>query len=146
LPLERPRGLAGRPASLELLMRGDSLELRCSRPPAPTAKEPPDAWLETDSVLLRVPLDPARLAEFRSHDPVPDVQTAGTNGGSWLASYCGQDENLGFEWQLSARDLGKKSEWENWKVLDSAPAGSEVEIQSVDISADAGGQEVPSRR
>ena len=37
---------------------------------------------------------------------------------SWRAFYSCVDETIGFEWQLWCRDLGKKAEWEHWKILE----------------------------
>jgi hypothetical protein len=121
IPLARPRGSAERAPSLELLLRRDSLEL-CSRDSTATNGNghPADSG-NVEVSFFRVPLDAAQLAEFRSEDPMPASSGAMTTGDSWQAFYSCQDEKLGFEWQLSVRDLGKKAEWEQWKILESAP-------------------------
>jgi hypothetical protein len=121
IPLARPRGSADRAPSLGLLLRRDSLEL-CSRDStAANGNGHPADSANVDVSFFRVPLDAAQLAEFRSEDPMPTSSDAMTAGNSWQAFYACQDEKLGFEWQLSLRDLGKKAEWEQWKILESAP-------------------------
>jgi hypothetical protein len=74
-------------------------------------------------VFLRVPLDSAALAEFRSNDPLQPSE----NGGSpehpvdrnfWRAFYSHEDEEAGIEWHLWVRDLTKKAEWDRWHVLE----------------------------
>ncbi|HYL46403.1 MAG TPA: hypothetical protein VEU52_05215, partial [Candidatus Limnocylindrales bacterium] len=146
LPLGQPRDAAARPATLELLLAGNTIVLRRLQAEITSGEAASGGSQEEEVVLLRVPLDTASLAEFRSHEPLSDAQPGAANGNSWLASYCCEDENLGLEWQLSARDLTKKAEWENWKILEPASAGSEPELQSAEISADAAGPEVPARR
>jgi hypothetical protein len=73
------------------------------------------------AVFLRVPLDPARLAEFRIHHPSSGADEISANGKSWQAFYSGGDSLAGYEWQLSLRDLEKKADWEQWKILESEP-------------------------
>jgi len=120
-PLARPRGSADRAPSLGLLLKRDSLEL-CSRDSATTNSNGHPADSESADVsFFRVPLDAAQLAEFRSEDPMPGSNGAMTAGNSWQAFYACENEKLGFEWQLSLRDLSKKAEWEQWKILESAP-------------------------
>ena len=72
-------------------------------------------------MFLRVPLDPARLAEFRIHHPSSGADEISANGKSWQAFYSGGDSLAGYEWQLSLRDLEKKADWEQWKILESEP-------------------------
>jgi len=122
LPLARARGSADRPTSLELLLRQNSIEL-CRHNAFATGNgngrsaDP----AEEKITFFRVPLDAAQLAEFRSQDPFAGANEAAANGNSWQAFYACQDEKLGFEWQLSLRDLEKKAEWEQWKILETAP-------------------------
>jgi hypothetical protein len=146
LPLKRPHDTADRPASLELSLRGHSIVLRCLRAGISSSNGSSNSASEEESVLFYVPLDTTRLAEFRSHEPLPNVQLSSTSGNSWLASYSRDDEKLGFEWQLSVRDLTKKAEWENWKILEPASAASEAGLQPAELSADVGAREVPARR
>jgi hypothetical protein len=120
VPLARPRGTAEIQPSLELLLRQNSLEL-CRRSPCPSDNQPGAQSGEDDTVFLRVPLDAALLSEFRSHDPGPNSVEAPALGNSWQAFYSSQDQQLGYEWQLSLRDLEKKAEWEQWKILEPAP-------------------------
>jgi hypothetical protein len=120
VPLARPRGTAEIQPSLELLLRHNSLEL-CRRAPCPSDNQLGAQSGEGDTVFLRVPLDAALLSEFRSHDPDPHSVEAPALGSSWQAFYSSQDQQLGYEWQLSLRDLEKKAEWEQWKILEPAP-------------------------
>jgi hypothetical protein len=137
MPLARPKGTAERPPSLELVIRGNSIDLCGHLSPG----APPSGNGHSDNghiggehtgeiVFFRVPLDAADLAEFRSHDPLGETKngngnSAGdqlnANGASWQAFYSSEDENQGIEWNLRVRDLCKKGEWERWKVLESAP-------------------------
>lgn len=146
LPLERAHDSADRPAALDLSLRGNSIVLRRLREGISSGNGSSNSDSEEESVLFCVPLDTTRLAEFRSHEPLPNVQLSSTNGNSWLAIYSREDENLGFEWQLSVRELTKKAEWENWKILEPASAASEAEPQPAEVIGDAGGREVPARR
>jgi hypothetical protein len=129
LALARPSLSADLPPSIELLLRSNSIELRghviAGVQPASGSGEsiPTDVG---DIVFFRVPLDPAALAEFRSHDPAEssDNRNGATtephaNGNSWQAFYSFYSDELGIEWQLRLRDLTRKSEWERWKILDS---------------------------
>jgi len=127
LPLARPGSSAMRPASIELLLRANAVEL-CghlrANPLTSSRNGHGDAVLE-ETVFLRVPLDTAKLAAFRSHDPAengsgdftPQGLSPGAN--SWHAFYSGSDDILGMEWQLRLHDLSKRSEWERWKILES---------------------------
>jgi hypothetical protein len=130
LALSRPVLSAEKPPSLELMLRANSLELRghlISAPAVSSGNGHSAAADDGEVTFFRVPLDTAQLAEFRSHDPA-DAATngdsadsvAGINGNSWQAFYSHQDEELGVEWQLRLRDLTRKSEWERWKILESA--------------------------
>jgi hypothetical protein len=132
LALSRPGPSAERPPSLELLLRGNSMEL-CGHFIPPSGKvsgnghaSPPPDW--DDVVFFRVPLDTAQLAMFRSHDPASNGNNGNgdaatrdlTGANSWEAFYSGGNEDLGVEWQLRLRDLTKKSEWERWKILEAS--------------------------
>ncbi len=133
LPLSRTGPSARRPPSLELLLRANSLELRgrLLRVSHRTSGNGHGTSEENgDVVLFRVPLDTARLAEFRSHDPADIANNGngnsagdelGINGNSWQAFYSHQNDELGFEWQLRLCDLTRKSEWERWKILETSP-------------------------
>lgn len=121
VPLARPRGATEIPPSLELLLRQNSLELcrrRSSIAPDTRADAQP---VEDITIFLRVPLDAVLLSEYRSHDPASSAVEIPANGNSWQAFYSCEDQDLGFEWQLSLRDLEKKAEWEQWKILEAAP-------------------------
>ena len=132
IPLARPNGTTERPPSLELVIRENSINLCGHLPLAAPASGNGHGDNERggEIVFFRVPLDAAHLAEFRSHDPLGEAMNgegksgAGgiqANGHSWQAFYSSEDESQGIEWQLRVRDLCKKSEWERWKVLESAP-------------------------
>jgi hypothetical protein len=148
LSLARPDGTARRPPSLELALRGNFMEL--SRHLVPSGGDRTNGngngnarsisgngtgdgnhAAGEESLLLRVPLDTAKLAEFRSHDPASSVENGNehsgeaagnSNGGSasnWQVFYSNHDEQLGVDWQLWLRDLSKKAEWERWKILET---------------------------
>ena len=131
LPLARPGLSAEQPPSLELALRGNSIEL-CGHltteveKPSSNGNAAAHKW--DDVVFFRVPLDAAQLAGFRSHDPMSSVGNGNGNSGvqemsggpnSWQAFYSDRNEALGIEWQLWLRDLTKRSEWERWKILES---------------------------
>ena len=129
LPLARAARSAERPPSLELLLRSNSIELRGhldGRSPGAFGNGHNGSTSFSDVVFFRVPLDAAQLAPLRSHDPVGNgndnatVREVSARANSWNAFYSDRDETLGVEWQLRLRDLTKKSEWERWKILDSA--------------------------
>ena len=143
LALERPAGAGMRPRSLELLLRGDALELRASGPSSDlesSGNGTSDAG--HPQVLLYLPLDPAQLEEFRKDDLESEGEEDHSGNGSsnettphqrvnsasyWHAFYSGSDEGVGINWELRLRDLGKKAEWEHWHVWDSRtiPVGSD---------------------
>jgi hypothetical protein len=121
VPLARPQGTVEIPPSLELSLRQNSVELCRRRSPNLPGNGHGTQSLESDTPILRVPLDTALLSEFRSHDPISRTGESPANGNSWQAFYCSEDPTLGYEWHLSVRDLEKKAEWEQWKILESAP-------------------------
>jgi hypothetical protein len=127
-----PAGLsAERPPSLELVLHANSLELHghfLSGAQAASDDERGAAGEDCNTMFFRVPLDTAKLAEFRSHDPAHAASNGNGNaaggessfgGDSWQAFYSHQSEDADFEWQLRLRDLARKSEWERWKILES---------------------------
>src|SRR5208282_192963 len=132
LALARPGLSAERPPSLELVLRENSVDLigHFSASAGGAATNGGRNGLGHDQVtFFRVPLDTALLAEFRSHDPSEGAENGSgnsaaeeilTNANSWHAFYSGRNDGLGIEWQLRLRDLNKKSEWERWKILESA--------------------------
>lgn len=120
MPLARPTSTSLHPPSLELCLRQDSLEL-CRRSEFVPVNMRGSQQTADRAVFLRVPLDPARLADFRIHHPSSGADEISENGNSWQAFYSGGDSLVGYEWQLSLRDLEKKSDWEQWKILESAP-------------------------
>jgi hypothetical protein len=121
IPLARPRRSSDRPPSLELLLRQNALELCCLRATDGNGNGRSNEAGNEEITFFRVPLDAAQLAEFRSEDPFAGTNVSAANGNSWQAFYACQNEKLGFEWQLSLRDLEKRAEWEQWKILESAP-------------------------
>lgn len=125
-PLARPRRATERPPSLELLLRTNALELRGHVAQFPSGKDHATKSDPHETVFFHVPLDAARLAEFRSDDPLrpadeggPNADDVPANGASWQAFYAHDDERAGLEWQLWIRDLCKKSEWDRWKILET---------------------------
>ncbi|MGA9882770.1 MAG: hypothetical protein WBQ34_03520 [Candidatus Acidiferrales bacterium] len=138
LALARPAAAGLRSPSLELLLRGDALELRV--PQISVAAETNGNGHSSSpnpsqtAVLLEVPLDPAQLDEYRRNDSEPASEedrgenervngapnAQPLNGTSfWHAFYSGSDESLGIEWELRLRDLSKKVEWERWHIWES---------------------------
>jgi hypothetical protein len=137
LALARPELSSERPPSLELVLLSDALELRGHLAPGSARASGNGRGAAPDDgsiTFFRVPFDPGLLAEFRSSDPLAaDEADSSENGGgrraademavnpsSWQAFYFDDNESLGFEWQLSVRDLGKKAEWDRWRILESA--------------------------
>jgi hypothetical protein len=114
-----------RPPALELLLRANAIELRgrfvdFGKRSEVSGKAQGVAADAGDVIFFRVPLDSASLGEFRSEDPAdPAGEGNFANGNSWQAFYCDRDEQTGIDWQLRVRDLSQKSEWEQWKILDS---------------------------
>ena len=121
LALARPAAAGLRPPSIELLLRGDALELRAAlvwestettgngNSSAPHARQ--------TGLLLHLPLDAAQLEEFRGNDPerVSEEEHAqnGKNGARlqqlnsasyWHAFYSGVYEAHGIEWEIRLRD------------------------------------------
>ncbi len=145
LALARPSAAGLRPPALELLLRGDALELRASQiSAAPETSSNGRSGSESASeaaVLLRLSLDPAQLENYRRNDPESageeehredqhrdQANQVRMNSASfWHAYYSGSDEALGIEWELRLRDLGKKAEWERWRIWESGavPVGND---------------------
>jgi hypothetical protein len=128
LPLSRAGFSTAPPPSLGLQLRANSVELSAHLRPSPLGGPgygDSDAAMLEDVVFLRVPLDAAQLAPYRTHDPARNGTGEASQhefaaaGNSWQAFYFGRDETLGIEWQLRHDDLSKRSEWERWKILDS---------------------------
>lgn len=136
LALARPAAAGLRPPSIELLLRGESLELRAALVwDSAETNGNGNSGVPHDrqtGLLLHLPLDPAQLEEFRRNDPEradEDIHGGnGTNGAEpqrlhsasyWHAFYSGADEALGIEWEIRLRDLGKKAEWERWHIWES---------------------------
>jgi hypothetical protein len=129
LRLSPTKGSAARPATLELILRRNAVEL-CGYfiGSNGTASENGDQeFVRNEIVFFTVPLDSARLVNFRSHDPanLSDNGNGNTSKSvvpahetSWQAFYSNCDDTLGIEWQLRLRDLSKKAEWDRWKILE----------------------------
>jgi hypothetical protein len=125
LALARPGPSVERPPSLELLLRSDSVDLvgHLAAANGHSGNRHANGTGREDVCFLRVPLDTAKLAEFRSHDPLGDDEKEGlAPANSWRAFYSDRNDRLGIEWQLQLRDLNRKSEWERWGILESAVA------------------------
>lgn len=137
MPLARAEGLA-EPPSLQLVLEDETLKLAAQREggSGSASAVPMGGTGHGSDVFLRVPLDPMRLVEFRSHDPLrPEGNgSGGGNGhtgaragvaapeiGSWQAFYSHEDESVGLQWHMWIRDLRKKAEWDRWKILESSP-------------------------
>jgi hypothetical protein len=129
LALARPGLAAERPPSLELVLRENSVDLIGHLAGGASANGNGTQTGHERVMFFRVPLDTSLLAEFRSHDPSDGADNGSGNSGtdeiptnmnSWHAFYSDRNDGLGIEWQLRLRDLNKKSEWERWKILESA--------------------------
>ncbi len=120
LPLARPAFGHIQP-SLELTLCGNAMELTARVPALIDAK---GAHRDGEVVFFRAPLDSAQLTDLRSQDPAePTNGNGASNGhttGSWRAFYAWQDETRGIEWQLRLIDLNRKTDWDRWKILESA--------------------------
>jgi hypothetical protein len=129
LALARPGLSAERPPSLELVLRENSVDLIGHLAAGASANGNRTQTGHEQVMFFRVPLDTSLLAEFRTHDPSDSADNGSgnsgtdeipTNANSWHAFYSDRNDGLGVEWQLRLRDLRKKSEWERWKILESA--------------------------
>lgn len=142
LALERPGLSAERPPSLELLLRDNALDLRAHLDALdhPSPRNGRGKTVGREEVLFfHLPLDPARLEEFRAGEPGAGAgngdaaedafssEAPAAPGSFWQASYAHADEALGIEWQLRLRDLSRKAEWERWKILDSGATPITIE-------------------
>ena len=120
VPLAPPGESLERPPALALSLRGDFLELHAGVHNGTGAGRGAEQAETHETVFFRVPLDAARLAEFRGADPLANGNGGPLNGGSWQSFYSHEDSDLGIDWQLRLRDLQRKSEWEQWKILEPA--------------------------
>lgn len=120
-PLARPGKSLERLPSLELRLGHDFLELRAGPPNHAGINGNRKEAEREELIFFRVPLNAARLAEFRSLDPLSSANVGLLNGDSWQSFYSHEDVDLGIEWQLRLRDLEKKSEWEQCKILEPGP-------------------------
>jgi hypothetical protein len=128
LPLSRPGSSDGRPPSIALLLRANSVEL-CGHlrmnPLSASANGQQDSLVLQEIVFLRVPLDRTQLAAFRTQDPAQNGTGDSTqhelssHANAWQSFYSGAEETLGIEWQLRLHDFSKRSEWQRWKILES---------------------------
>jgi hypothetical protein len=127
-PLALPDGPRAA-SSLRLALEDQTLSLALVAPSS-AANGAASEQTEDQIFFFRVPLDPTRLVEFRSHDPLGSASNGNGQSGaagaaaeasSWQAFYSYEDESLGVQWQLWIRDLQKKAEWDRWKILESSP-------------------------
>ncbi|HKS83500.1 MAG TPA: hypothetical protein VJR23_18490 [Candidatus Acidoferrales bacterium] len=140
LALARPDGTAMKPPSLELALSGNFLKLSGHGIDAKTGFETKVHVMgqgngnghgagETETVVFRTPLEATMLSQFRSLDPMSGSEHENGNGtrvkpegnawSNWQVFYSNHSEEEGWEWHLRVRDLGKKAEWERWKILES---------------------------
>lgn len=135
MPLARTEGLA-EPPSLRLVLEDETLKLAAEGEGGSSSDGPAGEAGDGGAVFLRVPLDPMRLVEFRSNDPLRPEGNGHGGGhgraggsavtpapeiGSWQAFYSHENENVGLQWHMWIRDLRKKAEWDRWKILESSP-------------------------
>lgn len=123
LQLAPPDGGRRQP-SIELMLRANALELTGSSAVSAEAKSRDCDAADEQVVYFRAPLDLSRLGEYRSHDPAEAANGNGSSNGhsaaSWRSFYAWEDETIGIEWQLRVVDLNRKTDWERWRILDSA--------------------------
>lgn|GEM_PF-1262402 len=124
LPVCLIGGAAGRPHSIELLLRESAIELyaKLRERGSPGTDH---TGCRQGITLFSVPLDPGRLLEFRS--PAPMIGLNGEQEDSewnecdaeirWLTFYSAANDAIGYEWHLCVRDLARKADWEHWKTL-----------------------------
>lgn len=128
LPVAHPT-FGRRQPSIELILRANAIELAgISGVSREANAENGDANVREmgeQIVFFRAPLDLSRLAEYCSDDPTDGSNGNGSlNGhgaGSWRSFYAWEDEAVGLEWQLRVVDLNRKTDWERWRILESAP-------------------------
>ncbi len=135
LDLSRPGRSPERPPSIELILSREAMELRghlaFSAEDAGNGNGAAPRW--NDVVFFRVPLDTTQLAGFRGPDPLEKsgngtpVGPLVANARAWETFYSEQNEDLGIEWQLRLRDLGGKSGWERWNILESDAGSFSIE-------------------
>lgn len=114
--------------SIALLLRANAIELAGTLAAAREARsangQATSHVMDEQIVFFRVPIELSRLAEFRSHDPADAANGNGaSNGhgaGSWRSFYAWEDEAMGIEWQLRVVDLNRKTDWEQWRILEPA--------------------------
>lgn len=122
LPLAASAEYAPEPVpSLELRLMDNALELRAAHGRFDFARGNGAAAHLDEFVFFHIPLDAARLGEYRrleTEDPCDSssAQTPASPADSWIAYFAHHDERGGVDWQLCIRDLIRKEEWERWKV------------------------------
>ncbi|MGH9775184.1 MAG: hypothetical protein ACRD50_09590 [Candidatus Acidiferrales bacterium] len=129
LPLSAPgqESAADEIESLELRLEEDAFVLAARRGFVHTQSGDRSMVVADESVLLYVPLDSAKLANFRKTEEPAELDEpnsmalTGPPRDSWVAVYEHQDESMGLDWQLCLRDLVKKADWERWRAW-NAPA------------------------
>ena len=121
LPLSRA-ALGRRQPSIELMLRANAIELAGTSGFSSVSDSRNSRATDEQIVFFRAPLEMSRLAEYRSHDPADASNGNGSNGhdGSWRSFYSWEDETLGIEWELRVVDLNRKTDWERWRILESA--------------------------
>ena len=122
LPVARP-AFGRRQPLIELMLRANAIELACTSSFSRAGSRNGEITDE-QIVFFRTPLEMSRLAEYRSHDPADASTENGPSNGrgsaSWRSFYAWEDETLGIEWELRVVDLNRKTDWERWRILESA--------------------------
>jgi hypothetical protein len=122
LPLAANSEYAPEPApGVELRLVDSMLELRAAHGRFDSAEGNGSAVRIDEFVFFRIPLDAAKLGEYRKSETEDSGDSSGTrtavpSADSWIAYFAHHDEQRGVDWQLCIRDLTRKEEWERWKV------------------------------
>ncbi len=116
-----------RAPAVELRLHSDVLALCARQDRSAAALDHGGRVCEDETVLVTVPLDTARLAEYRmpeetaSHGgfeavSAPHALTQREELG--VAFYGHQDEARGVNWQLCLREVARREQWSRWKVIE----------------------------
>ena len=139
MPLAEAKAAAatGRVPTIELRWNDAMLQLCAVNDLRAAGAEDVIAFAPEERVLLSVPLDPARLEQFRAaHEADSDSEDGSggngagesvsgngvhSNGHQFTSFYGADDDAAGIEWHLCLRDLARRSDWDRWKIVETLP-------------------------
>ena len=109
--------------SVELRLKENGIELRAVHGRFGSGQSNGGEARAEECVFFCLPLDPARLAMYRkanaSTKDDAEVQVGSTEReNTWIAYFADQNEKRGIEWELCIRDLGRKEQWDRWRILE----------------------------